>query len=100
MSRNFLTVIKQSAIGQIWTPYYKEWVYWMHTPASTTFKYAFFFLWSCAIGKVMLWHNERFGNTYRRKRMRFMELEKNHTPEETREGWALKQEYGRLIWPG
>lgn len=84
-----LEEIKKTAPFQVARPFYREFIYWMHTPASRSVKHVFFFLWAYGLAEVLKQQLSIYGSVYKRKRMRDIELQKSELPRETKEMWEV-----------
>jgi hypothetical protein len=77
--------VKKTAFGQLCSAYYKEFIYYMHTPASKNLKFGIFVLWVYGISVVCLGNQQKMAEVYKRKRMRSMDIQRSNMPPKTKE---------------
>ena len=73
--KNWFTQFRRSPFVQTWmAPYYREGLYWLHSPNSRYFKLFMLTAWGLALGEVWLWHINKWSAVYVRKRMRAIKI--------------------------
>jgi hypothetical protein len=79
--------------------YYREAIYYMYQPRSVNAKLGIIFCMSYLFYCIGTYHNRKFSEAYKRKRLRMLEIQNSNMPSESREEWEITQECASYLFP-